>query len=230
VPDDGNDGGHDQRERHAEDCPFADEGPNRGIRQTRNDCGRRPKEDDVVDRAEDDERDQRRQEGAKPEIADQIAIDRAADDAQRHHREEAKPDRPTFDIHANEREQNRERVDGGHRKVDAAGDHHDRQSEHDQPELGELPPEIAEPVDREEARDQRAENADCNNKNDEGDRVVDPALGQYFPDQVIGEILITQLGEDIPGAARHGRGSVRVARNAQQPLVRVARDAQHPLT
>ena len=44
------------------------------------------KEHDVVDRAEDDERHERRQEGAQTEIADQIAVDRAANDAERQHR------------------------------------------------------------------------------------------------------------------------------------------------
>ena len=57
-----------------------------GIGEAGNDRRRHPQKDDVVDRAEDDQRHQRRQERAKPEIADQIAVDGAADDAERHDR------------------------------------------------------------------------------------------------------------------------------------------------
>ena len=34
-------------------------------------------------------------------------------------------------------------------------------------------------------------------KDEERDRVVDPALGQYFPDQMIGEVLVAQPSQHV---------------------------------
>jgi hypothetical protein len=94
-------------------------------------------------------------------------------------------------------------VDGRDGEIDSARDHHDRQPEHDQAEFRELPPEIAEGVNCKEARKHTSENDDCDQKHEERDRVVDPALRQYFPDQVIGEISTPQLGQHASGVLRH---------------------------
>ncbi len=123
-----------------------------GIEVSGDDGGRHPQEQDVVDRAEDDQRDQGGEEGAEPQIADQIAVDRAADDAHRHHADSGEADREAFDIGAEQRGQHRQGEDRGDREIDAARHQHDREAEHDQAELGHLKAEIGEAGDREEAR------------------------------------------------------------------------------
>src|ERR1700744_3837458 len=129
MPGDGYERCYDKREWDAEDGPLANERPKVRIGETRNDCCRHPQEHNVVDRPKDDEGDKRREEGAQPEIADQIAVDRTADDAERHNGDKTEANWPALDIHANERKEDRERVNGSDGKIDAARNHHDRQAE-----------------------------------------------------------------------------------------------------
>ena len=111
----------------------------------------------LVDGAEDDQRDQRGQEGAQAQVADQHAVDRAE---QRAAQQRARPRRrPTGHlphVHHHQRAEVGQREHRAHRQVDAADDHHQRQAQHDEADLAGLAQGVGQRRRRVEVADQPA--------------------------------------------------------------------------
>ena len=99
--------------------------------------------EDVEDRAADDQRDERGQEGAQAHIADQIAVEAAEGEAGQHGGGEGDPDRLLQNEEAADRREVGEGEDRPDREIDAAAQHDDGQARHDDGKLAELARGIA---------------------------------------------------------------------------------------
>ena len=91
--------------------------------------------------------------------------------------------------------------DRADRQIDAARQHHDRQSKHDETCLGELAAEIGDVRDRIKIGKNAAEHDKDDDQRQERDGVVHPALGQQFADDVIGDVAVAETSKDV--AATH---------------------------
>jgi hypothetical protein len=118
--------------------PVADEVPHLRIGQVAGDRGRVLQAQQLVDGAEDDQRDERREEGAQAQQADENAVDRAEQGAERQRARQRQPDRPLQHVHHHQRGEIRQREHRAHREVDAADDHHQAETEHDEADLAGL--------------------------------------------------------------------------------------------
>ena len=192
MPQHGDNCGDEEAERNTENRAVADEVPDRRVGNIGDDGGREAGKHQLVDRAEDDQRHQRRKERTQPQIADQDAVDGAAHDAERETSDERRADAQVPDIHADRGGQHGQSEDRADGKIDAARQHHDRQPEHDQSGLGELPAEVSDVRNGIEVRQDSAEHDQDDDQRQERNGVVHPALGQQLADDVIGDEAVAK--------------------------------------
>ena len=178
--------------RYAEDRPVADKIPRGKIREGGGDVVGIALNEKVVGRTVDDQRDQRRYEGAQPQIADQQAVhgaqQHAADDGcqgdERH--------RPAEYIEGEEGAEVGQREHRAHRKVDAADDDHERHAERDESDLTSLPRRVGEARRRQEIVDRLAEPEADDQQDENRNGGFGPALREYFTKPMVGPIAVAQ--------------------------------------
>ena len=195
------------RDRQARHRAVADEIPDVGRRGGHLDFRAEADHQNVVKRAPDDEGHQRCDEGAQPQEADQIAVDRAEHRAGRHRGGEGEPDRLIEDEEHRDRGKGRQREDRAHRQVDAAAQHHHRQADHHQAELAQLAGGFLQRVKLEEARNGAAETCHHDHQRQKRDRVIGPALGQNLADDVIGHEVVAPGLQPLAEGHRASIGS-----------------------
>ena len=143
--------------RHAEDAAAADEIPRRKIGKGRRDLVGIVEQQQIVGGAVDDQRDQRGDEGAQPQIADQEAVDGAERGAAGEGGDDHGRHRPVQHVEAEQRAEIAQREHRADREVDAADDDDQRHAEHDEADLAGLPAGVGEAAGRQEAGDRAAE-------------------------------------------------------------------------
>ena len=195
----------------AEDDAAADEIPRREVGEGGGDLVGIVEQQQIVGRAVDDQRDQRGDEGAQPQIADQEAVDgaerRAADEGGDDHGRH----RPVQHVEAEQRAEIAQREHRADRKVDAADDDDQRHAEHDKADLAGLPSGIGEAADRQEAGDRAAQQDGDDQQHDHRDRGFGPALGEDFAEQMIRPVAVSQTKKRVlhrsSGSGGGGEGS-----------------------
>ena len=151
---------HDIDQHHAGnagDNAAAHEIPGREVGEGGGDLVGIVEQQQIVGGAIDDQRDQRGDEGAQPQIADQEAVDGAEHRAAHQRRDDHRRHRPVQDVEAEQRAEIAQREHRSDRKVDAADDDDERHAEHDEADLAGLPPGIGEAGGGKKAGDRSAE-------------------------------------------------------------------------
>ena len=152
---------------------------------------------DVVERSAHDQRDQRRQEGAQSQIADQYAIEGATEPASGNRQDEGKRGRQFPQIDADHRHEYRQRIDRTDGQVDAATQHDDGEANDHNQKFAELARCVEQAGGGKEAIDRRAEDGNHGGEQQEGHEVVDPALGEDFADEVGGDRVVEKARQAL---------------------------------
>ena len=221
MAEDGDDDIDQRHGRNAEDVAAADEIPGRDVGEGRRDGVGVALDQEIVGRAVDDQRDQRGDEGAQPQISDQDAVDgaeqRAAEQGGDHHRR----DRPAQHVEQIERAEIGQREDRADRQIDAADDDDQRQPERDEADLAGLARGVGEARRRQEVVDGPAEREADDQEQDDRDGGLGPSLGQDFAEQMIGPVAVTQARQGV--AHRHSSDALQMSRATSRTWM--ARDA-----
>jgi len=167
---DQHDAGHAKNPAAAQKIPGGDVGEGGG------DLVRVVEQQKVVGRAVDDQRDQRRDEGAQPQISDQQAVDGAERRAAQKRRDDHRRYRPVEHVEQAQCAEIAQREHRSHREVDAADDDDKGHAEHDEADLAGLPSGIGEAADRKKAGNRPAQRDGDDQQNDHRYRGLGPAF------------------------------------------------------
>ena len=200
--------------RHAEPGAAADEVPHLRVGKAGGDQRRVVGDQQVVQRAVDDQRDQRGEKGAQPEVADQHAVDRTEQRAEHQRGHHRAGDRPLQHVHEVQRAEVRQREHRPHRQVDAADDHHQRHAEHDEADLAGLPAGVGQARRREEVRYRAGQSQRDTDQHDHRNGGLHPALGEDLAQHVVGPPAVAQPGQ--PVAERERRRVRRVGQRRRR--------------
>src|SRR5712675_331865 len=163
--------------RHAHDPAAAQEIPGGNVGEGGGDLVGIVEQQKVVGRPVDDERNQRGDEGAQPQVPDQQAVDGAERHAAQKRRGDDRRHRPVENVEAEQGAEVAQREHRSHREIDAADDDDDRHAEHDEADFAGLPSGVGQSADRQEAGDRPAQQYRDDQENDDRDRGFGPALG-----------------------------------------------------
>ena len=159
----------------------------------------------------------RGEEGAQPEVADQHAVDRAEQRAERQRGHHGAGDRPLQHVHEVQRAEIRQREDRADRQVDAADDHHERHAEHDEADLADLPAGVGQARRPKKVRDragQRQRDTDQHHHRNGG---LDPALGEDLAQHVVGPPAVAQLRSAARPVSASALAALAAQRSAPRP-------------
>ena len=184
---DADDGGDDEARRDAEDPVKRHPLPGRRGVEAARDGHRVVEQKRVNEGPHDDEHDERGQEGAQPEVADQHPIYQPHARAHEHDERNAQRQVPFEVVDDRERHEVAEREDRPHREVDAARHHHHGHADSDEEVLPIDPADVRQVRRREEGGVLGSEQHQHRRQDEGGDQRVDPGLRQDLSDHLIGD-------------------------------------------
>ena len=214
---------HDEAHRHARNGLEGDVVPARGLDLDAGDGLRMAEQQRIDQAAHDDHRDQRRQEGAQPQVTDEQAVDGADRGAAGDGDGTGEPQWQAADTTQPEHHEVAEREHRADAEIDAPGQHDDGHAEAREQVLAAGVGDVADTREAEHVGDQRAEHDQREAQRQHRDGAVDPRLGEDLADEVARHEAIpparVPVGETGGRSGRRGRAVLQAVRR-HPPLCR----------
>ena len=150
---------------------------------------------DLIDRAKNNQGNERGQKRPQAQVANQNAVNRTQQAAAHHRSQHRHGHRPFQDVHHHQRAKVGQGKDGADRQVDATHNHHQRQAKHDKAHFTGLAQSVSQHDGGVKAGHQLARGDDHQRQQNHGDSGLGPALGQDLAKPVVRPVPVTQTGQ-----------------------------------
>ena len=162
---------------------------------------------DLIDRAKNNQGNERGQKRTQAQVANQNAVDRAQQAAAHYRAQHRHGHWPLQDVHHHQRAKVGQGKDGADRQVNAAHNHHQCQAKHNKAHFTGLAQGVGHHDGGVKAGHQLARGDDHQRQQDHGNSGLGPALGQDLAKPVVRPVPVTQSGQGFAHGVHHFRGN-----------------------